>query len=152
MFRRKFPPVQVVQGPRHQNTIQNEIKFKHNKLALECVKAYRLPSKKRREEASRFTVTSQPECLLVALTPSTDNRSLPWAPATLDRRTRLSWWRLSGYLTYHRFSIQRLYILPTEWLIIFVVRQMPEQRLFPVQHPVTPSYNWEGLCLMSCWK
>jgi hypothetical protein len=84
MFRGKFPPVQFVQSPRHTNIIQKEIKFKQSELALDGVKAYRLPSKKRREEAPRFTVTSQTECLLVAPVLSTDNQSVPRAPATLD--------------------------------------------------------------------
>jgi hypothetical protein len=90
MFRGIFPAVQVVQSPRHPNTIQNEIKCKHSGLALDGVRAYRLLSKKRREETERFTVTSQTECLLVASDSSTDNQSIPRAPATLDLGTRLS--------------------------------------------------------------
>ena len=45
MFRGRSPPAQVVHSPRHTNTIQNEIKFKHGELTLEGVKAYRLSSK-----------------------------------------------------------------------------------------------------------
>ena len=53
MFRGIFPPVQVVQSPRHTNTMQNEIKYKHSELALDDVKADRLPTKKRREETAK---------------------------------------------------------------------------------------------------
>jgi len=54
----------------------------------------------------------------------------------------------SGDYIHRQINIQQSYVQPTQCIYVFCVDLRTNGDYFPIQHLLTGSYQWDGVCLL----